>query len=141
MSARIVAAESSTACRAFSISCLPAARFFSASFTASRKLVDLLHAFQDFIGEHAAGHFGRGDLLEQRLVFAVAVGRVELHAQVDDLLLARLEIELLAVDRHLRLLGLVAGFGELGFELGDVRFAGADLLGAALEAVAQSASC
>ena len=51
------------------------------------------------------------------------------------------EIELLAIDRHLRLLGPLAGFGQLGFELGDVRLAGPDLLGAALQAVAELGQC
>src|SRR5262249_39357020 len=62
---------------------------------------------------------------------------VEFDAEVDDFLLAAFEIELLAVERHLHLLGAVAGFGELRFELLDVRFTGSHLLGAALEAVAQ----
>jgi hypothetical protein len=52
-------------------------------------------------------------------------------------LLAGLEIELLAVGRHLRLLSTLLGLGQPRFELDYVCFAGADLLGAPLQAVAQ----
>ena len=70
-------------------------RFFNVRLRADRSFSN---AFEDFVGEHAAGHFGGGDLLEEGLVFAIAAGGVELDAEVDDFLLARLEIKLLAID-------------------------------------------
>ena len=38
--------------------------------------------FEDLVGQHAVGHFVRGDLVAQRLIFAIAVGLIELGFQI-----------------------------------------------------------
>ena len=137
MSARSEAAEASIACRVFSSSCVPGGERLFGVLDGELQGVDLLHRLENLVRQHAAGHFGRGDLLDQRLIFLVAARGVELDSGVDHLLLARLEIELLAIDRHLRFLDAGAGLVDLGLELGDVRLAGPNLLRAPLDAIAE----
>ena len=74
--------------------------------------VDLLQGFENLVGQHAIGHFVGGDLFQQGLVLAVARGRVELAPQVLDLVLARLQLELLLVGGHAEGLGLGLGLGR-----------------------------
>ena len=51
--------------------------------------------FENFVGQHAVGHFVGGDLFEQELVFAVARGGVQLASQILDLVFAHLQLKLL----------------------------------------------
>ena len=84
---------------------------------------------------HAVSHFIGRDLIAQCLVFAIAAGLVELAFQVQNLSLAGLQEQLLLIGGDAGGFGVGFDLGEFRFQSRDVRLAGFDLLGAAVQAI------
>ena len=103
-------------------------------------MLEAVHLFQgleDFVGQHAVGHFVAGDLLQQGLILAVVVGGVEFAAEVLDLVLARLELKLFLVGGHAHGLELGLGLGQRLFGPLHVGIGGANLFRSAITALSQ----
>ena len=101
------------------------------------EFVDFLQRFEDFVGQHAAGHFVGGDLILEGLVLAVAGGGVEFGFEAADFVFAAFEQQLLLIGADARGLRLGLDFGQFFAQPGQVGLAGGDLLGATFEALAQ----
>ena len=96
------------------------------------QLVDLLHRFENLIGQHAASHLVGRNLVLERLVFAIAGGGVELDLQAFDFFFTAFEQQLLLIAADAGRLVVGLQLGEIFVMAPQVDLAGADLLGTTL---------
>ena len=99
--------------------------------------VELFHRFENFVGQHAVGHFVGGDLILQGLIFAIGVGLVQLDLQLGDFAFAGFQLQLLLIHRHAAGFQFAVQFRQLFFGLGHGGGANSHLFRTTIQPIAQ----